>query len=81
MTLYAGTTLWGDTSGASALFKSTDGGETWYAFDSGLTVPGVFMLAVNPVWPQIVYAGTYDGLFTTQSDTMISQVFLPEIQR
>jgi len=51
-TLYAGTSL--------RVFKSTDGGATWSA--TGLTgVGGVLALAINPLTPSTVYAGTSGG--------------------
>lgn len=52
-TLYAGT--------ESGVFKSTDGGGSWSAFNAGLTAPYVYALTVDPVTPAILYAGTNHG--------------------
>src|SRR5204862_1753586 len=55
-TLYAGT--YGGVS------KSTDGGATWTASNTGLTNTEVNVLAIDPQTPAILYAGTYyDGVF------------------
>src|SRR5581483_10349210 len=40
------------------LAKSTDGGATWDPLDAGLTYTDVRALAVDPVSPSNVYAGT-----------------------
>ncbi len=64
LTIYAGTT--GHTS--RSLFKTTDGGETWKAVGTGLTIdkppfpqPDLYLsitaLAVDPINPSILYAG------------------------
>ena len=57
-TLYAG-------SSRGGVFKSTDGGGSWSAVNSGLThpnlggrLPVVNALAINPLTPSTVYAGT-----------------------
>jgi photosystem II stability/assembly factor-like uncharacterized protein len=42
----------------ASLFRSTDGGATWTEADSGLAAPSVTALAVDPLHPQLVYAGT-----------------------
>lgn len=51
----------------SAVFKSTDSGESWTEMSNGL--PGddrdIFSLAVNPFDPNIVYAGTENNVFRT----------------
>src|SRR5437879_12479954 len=54
-TLYAGT----DRSG---VFKSTDGGESWSAVNTGLPNPKqVSVLAIDPQTSATLYAGTYGG--------------------
>jgi photosystem II stability/assembly factor-like uncharacterized protein len=52
-TTYAATT--------EGLFKTTDGGNTWTALNSGLTITNVSALAINPTDSSIVYAGTRGG--------------------
>src|SRR6266446_3263938 len=56
-TLYAATLDGG-------VFKSTDGGGSWTTANTGLTVPSVRTLAIDPTTPSILYAGTAgDGVF------------------
>src|SRR5207249_10170841 len=53
-TLYAGT----DSNG---VFKSTNGGASWSAVNTGLTVKTVSILAVDPQTPATLYAATQSG--------------------
>jgi photosystem II stability/assembly factor-like uncharacterized protein len=53
-TLYAG--AWG-----GGVFKSTNGGANWSAFNSGLTDTDVQALAIDPTTPTTLYAGTWGG--------------------
>jgi hypothetical protein len=69
-TIYAGTRAGnvfrdGAVRGAAdGVFKSIDGGLTWFASNRGLVRPFIHALAVDPVNPSIVYAGTdLDGVF------------------
>jgi uncharacterized repeat protein (TIGR02543 family) len=56
-TLYAGT----DNGG---VFRSTDGGSTWTALNTGHTNLSVWALAINPLSPSTLYAGTWGyGVF------------------
>jgi len=50
-TVYAGTF-------GSGVSKSTDGGSTWSPMNTGLTDPFIFSLALDPVSPGTVYAGS-----------------------
>jgi hypothetical protein len=50
---------------ASGIYKSTDGGLTFEAKASGLFIPIVNTLAVNPSAPSTLYAGTPFGVFKT----------------
>jgi len=43
------------------VFKSTDGGVSWSAFNNGLTNTVVQALALDPQTPAIIYAGTRGG--------------------
>jgi hypothetical protein len=54
--IYAGT--WG-----YGIFKSTDGGASWSANNSGLTNILVTALAIDPTNTSIMYAGTWGGVF------------------
>jgi photosystem II stability/assembly factor-like uncharacterized protein len=55
-TLYAGTFFGG-------VFKSTNGGTSWTAINSGLTITSVYALAIDPSTPAMLYAGTDGGVF------------------
>ena len=55
-TIYAG-----HVSGG--VLKSTDGGDHWSAINTGLTGNQVFAIAVDPAYPQTLYAGTEVGVF------------------
>ncbi|MDO8795805.1 MAG: hypothetical protein Q7J25_14430, partial [Vicinamibacterales bacterium] len=49
------------------VFRTTDGGSTWTAVNAGLTDLNVESLAVDPVHPELVYAGTVGkGLFKSR---------------
>lgn len=45
--------------------RSTDAGATWAASNAGLTHTGIRTLAVHPVSPGTIYAGTPRGVFIT----------------
>ena len=55
-TLYAGTDLGG-------LFKSSNGGDSWSAVNTGLTSSRVYALALDPIDPGTIYVGTFNGVF------------------
>ncbi len=55
-TLYAGTRDGG-------VFKSTDGGGNWSAVNTGLGDTWVTSLAIDPMTPTTIYAGTENGVF------------------
>src|SRR5436309_6931479 len=55
-TLYAGTV-------GKGVFKSTNGGGSWSAINTGLTDTFVRTLAVDPQTPSTLYAGTFGGAF------------------
>jgi photosystem II stability/assembly factor-like uncharacterized protein len=59
-TLYAGT--WG-----GGVFKTTNGGTSWTAVNSGFTDPYVLALAIDPSTPATLYAGTYFGVYVFKS--------------
>ena len=68
-TLYAGTN-------GGGVFKSTDGGTTWSAFNTGLTNLSVYALAIDST---MLYAGTwYGGAFALQHR---ARVYLPLLLR
>jgi hypothetical protein len=55
-TLYAAT--------GSGVFKSTNGGDSWSAVNTGLPGGAVSVLAIDPAMPATLYAGTYTaGVF------------------
>ena len=47
----------------SGVFKSTNGGGNWSPANTGLTATTVHTLAIDPVTPTTLYAGTDDGVF------------------
>jgi hypothetical protein len=52
--------------GGVPLFHSTDGGETWLPQAAGLRTSGVAAIAIDPVSPATIYAGTAsEGVFKT----------------
>src|SRR5437870_6352389 len=53
-------TLYAGTSGGG-VFQSTDGGASWRAINTGLTIPYINALAIDPQTPTTLYAGTYGG--------------------
>ncbi|SNB48096.1 choice-of-anchor D domain-containing protein [Geobacter sp. DSM 9736] len=55
---YLGT--WG-----GGVVKTYDGGVTWASANSGINDPYIRTLAINPLLPDTVYAGTYSGIFRT----------------
>ena len=56
------TTLYAGTSGGG-VFKSTDGGGSWRAINTGLnTTFVVSALVIDPATPATLYAGTGRGL-------------------
>src|SRR5262249_51460449 len=62
---------WGDLSWSnpSQLIKSTDGGLSWNA--TGLADVDVLTLAIDPLTPTTLYAGTSDGVYkSTDGGTM-----------
>ena len=62
-TLYAGT----DSNG---VFKTTNGGGSWAAVNTGLTNFQVTALAIDPQTPATVYAGTANGVFKSTDGGM-----------
>jgi photosystem II stability/assembly factor-like uncharacterized protein len=60
-TLYAGSNDGRFNAIFAGVFKSTDGGSTWAAVNTGLTEKHVNALAIDPVTPTTVYVGTGRG--------------------
>jgi photosystem II stability/assembly factor-like uncharacterized protein len=66
-TLYVGTQYGGvdgSVDGSGAVFKSTDGAASWQAANGGLLPAGgggIGALAIDPVTPTTLYAGTFGG--------------------
>jgi uncharacterized repeat protein (TIGR01451 family) len=55
--------VYAGTSGGSGVYKSTDGGLLFDTKGSGLIIPLVNSLAINPTTPTTVFAGTQLGIF------------------
>jgi photosystem II stability/assembly factor-like uncharacterized protein len=64
--IYAGTG--GFVGGGRGVYKSTDGGQTWSAVNQGMLDYRITALAVDPAYPQTVYAGADDGEFFKTAD-------------
>src|SRR4029453_11904094 len=64
-TLYAGTAAGSDVYAGDGVFKSTDAGAHWAAANTGLTTGFVTTLAIDPLVPATLYAGTDAGVFKT----------------
>jgi photosystem II stability/assembly factor-like uncharacterized protein len=45
----------------SGVFKTTDGGNTWYSVNGGLSNFNIYSLAIDPIKTDTLYAGTYEG--------------------
>jgi photosystem II stability/assembly factor-like uncharacterized protein len=58
-TLYSGT--------LSGVFRSTTGGGTWSAINSGLSDLNVLSIAIDPVVPATLYAGTTSPVFKSDN--------------
>jgi hypothetical protein len=70
-TIYAGTHGGGVLHG-DGLFKSTDGGATWNAFSTGLpNNVDVSALAIDPLAPTTLYAGTAGGVFDIEQVAVV----------
>jgi photosystem II stability/assembly factor-like uncharacterized protein len=70
----SGPTIYAATS--DGIYKSTNGGDTWAAANSGLNHAAVEALAIDPSTPQIVYAGTSGGIFkSANGGTKWSNIF------
>ncbi len=50
----------------SGVYRSEDGGRTWIPSSRGLDDPTVLALAMDPVTPRVLYAGTDSGAFVSR---------------
>ena len=70
-TLYAGVVRCGDACVGAGVFKSTDGAMSWQAANVGLPDnTGVAALAVDPLRPGTLYAGTDGSVFKSTDGAM-----------
>jgi photosystem II stability/assembly factor-like uncharacterized protein len=61
-TVYAGTRSPGSTPPwGGGVYKSTNGGGTWQAMNSGLGEEWVYSIAIHPTTPSILYAATHSA--------------------
>ena len=73
------TTLYASTMDGG-VFKSTNSGENWVAFNTGLATTWVNVLAIDPSMPNILYAGTGgSSVFAIQD--LEHQSYLPIISK
>lgn len=66
--LYAGVGYWEGATSRNCVFKSTDGGGSWSAVHTGLSDTNVFALAIDPVTPTTLYAGTWYDAINKRTD-------------
>ena len=66
-TLYAGAWNPGDYFNSGGVFKSTNGGNSWTGFNSGVTAADVQALAIDPATPGTLYAGTIGSYVAANS--------------
>ncbi|HEX7313823.1 MAG TPA: SBBP repeat-containing protein [Pyrinomonadaceae bacterium] len=57
--------VYAGTSGAFGVYKSTDGGSLYEGKNSGLAIPLINTLAINPTATATLYAGTPIGIYKT----------------
>jgi len=62
-TVYAGTSGYNTGFEGRGVFKSTDGGSSWVAINTGLNHPDVRALAIDPQAPNTLYAATNGGVY------------------
>ena len=55
----------GFTAGGDNIFESTDGGSTWQGIGTSLPPAPVYSLVTDPNYPQILYIGTYTGVYAS----------------
>ena len=61
LTVYAATNDNNIPGPNTGVYKSTDGGDSWVLKKTGMTQTDVVSLAIDPVSPQTLYAGTNSG--------------------
>ena len=47
----------------SGVFESTDGAESWHPLNTGLADLAVFGLAMDPLFPNVLYASTGSSVY------------------
>lgn len=55
----------GFPAGGDNIFETMDGGTTWQGVGASLPLGPVYTLVTDPNYPQILYAGTYTGIYTS----------------
>lgn len=58
-------TFAGFPAGGDSIFESTDGGVTWQGVGASLPPGPVYTLVTDPNSPQVLYVGTYTGVYTS----------------
>jgi hypothetical protein len=58
-------TFAGLSNPSGGVFVTTNAGQTWTSIGSGLPFGPVYSLVTHPAYPQILYAGTLTGVYTS----------------
>ncbi len=62
------------------MYETTDGGQSWTARWTGMRLnTEVISLAIDPQRPEILYAGSTDGLFRSRDGARIWELIAPEL--
>jgi hypothetical protein len=61
-------TFAGFPAGGDNIFETTDGGATWQGIGAGLPPGPVYSLVTDPNYPQVLYVGTYTGVYTSSDN-------------
>lgn len=66
--LYAGTVYYSYGMSSGGVYKSTDSGASWRSVSTGISKPFITALAIDPITPTTLYAGTDQGMLFKSSD-------------
>lgn len=61
-------TFAGFPTGGDNIFETTDSGQTWQGIGAGLPPGPVYSLVTDPNYPQVLYVGTYTGVYSSEDN-------------